>query len=329
MKILVAGTGSLACAYAAVLARVPSHQVTMVGRWREQLEAIAAEGITLRGPRGAVETAQVEVCLDPADLAGPYDVAVLATKGYQIADRVQEIRHALGPDTPIFGVQNGLTPWELLGGALDGAGAALAAESMVAATKVGLGEVRLFSLGETLFAPLDPNDAIEPAQLAAAALEAAGMPVRIVGRAELSKLLWQKALIACGLNAVSILLRLPVSAILRSPAAMRVSRAAMEEARDVAATEGIALDVDAAFITSVSFGDNRASGLQDFLAGRPTEISDINGALAVRARAAGIPAPANKLLAELVAALYETAVDRIPETDAMREPALAQRGGAL
>jgi 2-dehydropantoate 2-reductase len=329
MRVLVAGTGALACVYAAHLSRPEGNEVVLYGTWAEQLDAIEQHGITTHGPGDAVTNDGVHVCRDPADIAGDFDLVVVATKGYQVEERVGEISHALGKDTIVFGVQNGLTPWDMLADAVGDRATPLAAESMVAATKAAPGEVRLFSLGETVLAPGRGQTSPDAARSVAQTLEAADLPVRVLDADGLTKLLWEKAILTAGLNAVSIALRVPVSGIRRSDAASRLTRRAMTEVRDVAATEGITLDVDAAFASTEAFGDNRPSGLQDFLGGRPTEVSDINGAVAAHARRAGVSAPVNELLHDLVTALYETATDRIPETDAMRAPALAREGAAL
>jgi 2-dehydropantoate 2-reductase len=326
-NVLVAGTGALACVYAALLARVSGTRVTIFGHWREQLDAIEEHGITVAGPGDERETTRVDVCRDAGELAGPFDLVVVATKGYQISARVREIRHAVGRETAVFGVQNGLTPWQMLEDALDGSGRALAGESMVAGTKSGPGAVRLFSLGDTMLAPTSEDVPRAAAVRAADALNAAGLPARVVEPAELQQLLWQKAILTAGLNATSILLRVPVSGIRSSPAATRVVRRVMAEVAAVAAEQGVELDVDASYASTAAFGDNRPSGLQDFLVGRPTEVDDISGAVAACARAASLAAPANELLHDLVTALYETASVRIPEDpEAMRPWALDHQG---
>jgi 2-dehydropantoate 2-reductase len=329
MRILVAGTGALACVYAAFLSRPSDNDVVLYGTWAEQLDAIDARGIIVHGPGDTIEAARVTVCRDQAELGAPFDLVVVATKGYQIAERLTDIAHALHARTIVFGVQNGLTPWDVLADSVDGRAIPLAAESMVAATKADAGEVHLFSLGETILAPGRGHSSPEGVDKAAAILRAAGLPVRVLDAGALTKLLWEKAILTAGLNAVSILLRVPVSGIRRSDAASKLTRSAMSEVRDVAAARGISLDVDAAFASTEAFGDNRPSGLQDFLAGRPTEVGDINGAVAEFSRAAGLTAPVNEVLHELVTALYETAADRIPDTDAMRAAALAREGAPL
>jgi 2-dehydropantoate 2-reductase len=329
MRILVAGTGALACVYAALLSRPSDHDVVVYGTWAEQLDAISASGITVHGPGDEMATVRVAVCRDPAELEAPFDLVVVATKGYQIAHRVSEIAHALDTRTIVFGVQNGLTPWDVLASAVDGRAVTLAGESMVAATKAEAGEVHLFSLGETILAPGRGLSDPEAVNRAAAILRAADLPVRVLDAGALTKLLWEKAILTAGLNAVSILLRVPVSGIRRSAAASKLTRGAMSEVRDVAGTRGITLDVDAAFASTEAFGDNRPSGLQDFLAGRPTEVADINGAVAEYSRAAGLTAPINEVLHTLVAALYETTADRIPDPNATRTAAVAREGASL
>jgi 2-dehydropantoate 2-reductase len=323
LRILVAGTGALACTYAAYLARTGDHDVILCGHWKEQVETIAAAGITITDDEGS-ERVAVEVCEDPNQLEGAFDLVIAATKSYHLAQRILDIRQIIGEDTAIFGVQNGLTPWETLVESLDGAGIALAGESMVGATKIGLGAVRVHFLGETLIAPVDPLHS-PVAERTSRILETSGMPARALPAEQLTSLLWEKAILACGISALSVLLQVPVSGIHRSDSASALALRAMAEVQAVAATLGITLDARAAFAGSAAFGKNRPSTLEDFLAGRPSEIPDMNGALVERARANGLEAPVNEMLHQLVLALYESAPERINEPQNGQEQAAPAR----
>jgi 2-dehydropantoate 2-reductase len=309
MRILVAGTGALACVYAARLVDPGGHDVVMVGTWPEQLQAIAQRGITINHD-GSSATVSVNAYRVDDRLSGPFDLVLVATKSYQLADRIGEIRDLISRETAVFGIQNGLTPWKILTEALAGAGTALAGESMVGATKAGLGVVDVHLLGETLLAAVDSRHA-PVAERAAEIISTAGMPVRALPTEQLTELLWQKAILACALGPLCVILRAPVSAIHASPAASRVALGAMQEVQGVAATLGITLDAKSSFDGSAAFGANRPSTLADFLVNRPSEVPDLNGALVEYAETQGVEAPINRMLSDLVGALYETAGERI------------------
>lgn len=85
----------------------------------------------------------------------------------------------------------------------------------------------------------------------------------------------------------------------------------------VAAAEGVRVDVDAALalmkaqFDPAASGSHLASTLQDLLADRPTEIAHLNGAIASRASAHGLAAPANALITQLVKLLEATHSRRV------------------
>jgi len=85
----------------------------------------------------------------------------------------------------------------------------------------------------------------------------------------------------------------------------------------VAAAEGVAVDVAAALrlmkaqFDPAASGSHLASTLQDLMNGRPTEIAQLNGAIAARAQAHAIEAPLNALIAQLVGLLEATWPSRV------------------
>src|SRR5207302_9416925 len=90
------------------------------------------------------------------------------------------------------------------------------------------------------------------------------------------------------------------------PAAWQVASACAREAFDVARTRGIRLSFDDPEAYTRSYAekihDARPSMLLDVLAGRPTEIDVINGAIPPAARELGLSAPVNETVTALVKA---------------------------
>ena len=105
------------------------------------------------------------------------------------------------------------------------------------------------------------------------------------------------------LNALCTVSGLPVGG-LDHPAGRRAGRAVTEEIAGIAKAEGILID-RARLAGKVDFAianhtHHKPSMLQDRLAGRPTEIESINGALLTFAERHGVPVPALSLLTDLV-----------------------------
>ena len=138
----------------------------------------------------------------------------------------------------------------------------------------------------------------------------AGLRARVepdIARARLAKLLVNVAI-----NPLAAIHRVPNGALLEPP-----YRAALDElvreAWPVLRAEGLALDLDAALArvhaVAAATAANRASMLQDVLAGRRTEIDAITGALLRMAEAGGFEVPAHRAMHALVRRIEHAAFD--------------------
>lgn len=285
----------------------------MFGHWAGQLAAIERDGIRVEAVgNGEVEAVRVKTAAGVSDLAAPMDVVFLLTKGYQVSGRLAELRRVITSATIVVGaVQNGFAAWSALAAGEAAPGIPIVGETLVASTKSVPGAVRLNYLGVTRVGALRAADAAA-AEAAAKLLSSAGLPAEVEEIGALRGLLWTKVMLAAALNPMSIILQVPVSGIVSSAAAMRTVRSAMEEVRVVGSSLGVDLSVDEALAQSRSFGANLPSGLQDFLAGRRTEVEDINGTVVARGKECGAATPVNALLLDLVTALYESADYRVP-----------------
>ena len=147
--------------------------------------------------------------------------------------------------------------------------------------------------GETLLPP--------GFEAAAERLSAAGFRARIepaIAAARLAKLLVNVAI-----NPLAALFRVPNGALLAPPHRVLLE-ALVREAWPVLRQAGLDLDEDAALARVVAVATatagNRASMLQDVLAGRRTEIDAITGTLLAMAEADGLELPTHRAVFTLV-----------------------------
>jgi len=204
-----------------------------------------------------------------------------------------------GPDTVIGTLQNGL-----------GAGAVLASHcpdarivygvTYHAATVLEPGLVR-HSVGPTFAGPHDGDDTRAAQRLADACVEA-GWPADTL--LDVAPAVWKKLLLNCT-NAVAALTGMNGAAEVADDHVRRLLRAVMAEAIEVAHALGhTSLDLEACVRDMhgvlTRAGEGRASMLQDFDAGRRTEIDALNGAVVRAAEGLGIDVPINRALHSLV-----------------------------
>lgn len=118
-----------------------------------------------------------------------------------------------------------------------------------------------------------------------------------------------------GINALTALLRVPNGALAQIPQCESLMADAVTEAVAVARALCVRLPDEAPLekvrtVCAMTSG-NQSSMLQDILAGKPTEIDVINGAVVREGVKTGIPTPVNQMLTELIKALEATTSWRI------------------
>src|SRR5262245_27577005 len=112
MRVTVMGSGGTGGYFGALLARA-GEDVTFVARGAH-LEAIRAKGLTVRSRIVGDFTVPARATDDPGQ-AGPADLILFCVKAYDIESAAARLRPAVGPDTVILPVQNGIDSVERTG----------------------------------------------------------------------------------------------------------------------------------------------------------------------------------------------------------------------
>ena len=307
-EILIAGAGALGSVVGGMLAAA-GWPVTLLGR-RAHMEAVGASGLAIDGLFGTHRVRGLRCATGPAQLDGPYAAAFLTVKAYDTAAMAAAVAPRLARDGFLLSLQNGLGNVEAAERAV-GAERVLGARVIFGAELVAPGQVRVTVYADpVLIGSPDPSDTRRQAAAArwAAELSAAGIPARLTGA--LVAELWAKVLYNAALNPLGALLGVPYGELPADRDTRMIMDAVIEEAFAVARAEGVEL----AWPDAAAYGDafygrlvpstaaHRSSMLQDIERGRPTEIDAINGQVAARGAAHGVPTPVNATLARLIRA---------------------------
>ncbi len=292
-RLLIVGTGAMACLFGSRLA--PHADVSLLGTWQTGLDALRRRGIQLERD-GRLEKVPVRATDDPGACAGSPRALVLV-KSWQTERAAARLQQCLAPDGIALTLQNGIGNLEILAAALGPERTALGVTTM-GATLLGPGHVRAGGEGTT-------HLAAHPRLGAMADLFCrAGLQTETVQ--DLASLLWGKLAINASINPLTALLGVRNGRLLESAPARRIMAELAEEVARVAAARGIELPfadpAAAAEDVARRTAANRSSMLQDMLRGAPTEVEAIQGAIVKAGEAAGVPTPANRLVADLVRA---------------------------
>src|SRR4051812_29281843 len=111
MRVVIMGAGAIGSIYGVLLA-LRGHDVTFVARGA-QLQALQTRGLEVRTPTDTHHLQPVAV-ENPAEAAGPFDLVLFTVKGYDTEDAATALRPAIGPETAVLTLQNGVESVERL-----------------------------------------------------------------------------------------------------------------------------------------------------------------------------------------------------------------------
>lgn len=295
-NILIVGTGALATLFAARLVQA-GHPVTMLGTWKEGLDALRNHGVHLVDAQGIEQHFEVKAISDPLECTGIRHALVLV-KAWQTERVAGQLREALAEDGLAVTLQNGLGNRETLARSLGMDRVALGVTT-TGATLLGPGLVR--TGGEGIIS-IERNQHLGPIE---AALRSANFNVEIVEDAQ--SLAWGKLVVNAAINPLTALLQIPNGELLERPSAREMMRTLARETAQVADAENIRLPFPdpaaAAEEVARKTATNHSSMLQDLLRGAPTEIDAICGAVVRVAQKHNIDAFANWTCWKLVKAI--------------------------
>jgi 2-dehydropantoate 2-reductase len=299
-RVLILGTGAMATAVGAYLARGEEAEVTLAGTWTEGIEAIRRHGVRVEDASGTWTSGPAAV---PIAEAPGTDLVLVLVKSTQTDTPPVEraVKRAAESGALVVTLQNGLGNREALARGADVEPVAVGVATL-GATLVAPGSVRAFP-GEVVLAREGRAETDEKLERLAALLSRAGIPGST--SADVGPLLWGKLAVNCAINPLAALTGLTNGALLDNPRLRTLLSRAACEVGDVAAAMGIHLPEDPARRAEAVAGataGNRASMLQDLERGAPTEIEFLNGAVVAEALRRRVQTPVNDWLCRSVRA---------------------------
>ena len=297
MRIAVVGAGAMGSIFGAALAR-GGNEVTLVDVAEPLVEKVNTEGITII--RGDDHTTTRVPATSDASTVGVVDAVVFFVKCYDTASAADLAQPLVGPETVVASLQNGWGNGDVLASAFP-------PEQVVVGVTYNSGlivepGVVLHPADQPTFVGTFVDGDAGRAELLAEALERAGLATAVTSpvRPEI----WKKLILNAatlppaaltGMNAGSLGAHAQVGELVAD---------AVREATTVAQALGYAIDAEERIGTILALleraGPTKGSMLQDFEAGRRTEIDVINGAVVKAADEQGVAVPLNRAFVALV-----------------------------
>jgi 2-dehydropantoate 2-reductase len=290
-RVLILGAGALGAFYGAVLARAGC-AVSVVAR--SDFELVAAEGYRIESTMGDLSFRPARVLRSSVESAAgePCAFVLVALKLVAGVDRVALIRPALGLDSVIVLVQNGVGIENEIVQAFPG-NEILSCVAYAAASREGPGRVRHHSNYTRLVLGRYPRGSSAAAARFAGFIKAGGASVQLTD--DIIGARWQKCAWNTVFNPISALGGgLGTRDILSGEAQTDFVRAAIGEVCAVAAADGhpLAPDTVTKQIEGTLRMPNYVSSMgQDWLAGRPMETEALLGNVVRMAASLGVAVP--------------------------------------
>jgi 2-dehydropantoate 2-reductase len=297
-RIAVMGAGAIGCYYGGMLARA-RHDVTLIAR-PQHVEAVQRSGLRLQ-TKAFDERLRVRASTEPQALRDA-KLILFSVKSQDTEAAGAALKPHVERDAAIVTLQNGFDNAERLAALL---GREVVPAAVYAAVEMaGPGHVRHHGRGELVIGRSAASAAI------ADIFASAGVPVEVSDN--VSGVLWAKLIANCAYNALSAITQLPYGKLTQGADIPAVMRDVVDECLAVARAAHIDVPGDqheAVRRIALTMPDQFSSTAQDLARGKRTEIEHLNGVVARKGEALGVPTPANRMLLALVK-LLEAAKSR-------------------
>jgi 2-dehydropantoate 2-reductase len=295
MKVGIIGAGAMGSLFSYYFLK-SGKEVVLYEKDRDTVEAIK-KGLTLKFP-DHTETINVPIS-SGADILKGCRYLFIFVKSYATAHAIRDARQFITADTRIISLQNGLgnkeTIRDMLPDYISIYGTTTSGASKADASTVyfgGSGEIQIGGASR------------EETDRALDFLNSSGFVAHYTDDPDMA--VWRKAIINAGINPLGALLDIPNGEIIRNEHSLRLQRAIVAEAVDVARSQGIMLEQGemqrAAEEVCETTAANICSMLQDFRNRRHTEIESITGEIIAAGKNHSIKTPVNESMYHLIKA---------------------------
>jgi 2-dehydropantoate 2-reductase len=288
MRLLVVGAGSTGGYFGGRLAQA-GRDVTFLVRPRRAAQ-LQTSGLQIVSPHGDVTVRPKLVTAD--DIEAPYDAVLLAVKAYSLDAAIRDFTVAVGPETTIIPMLNGMRHIDILEERF-GEKAIAGGVCKVAATVDPDGRiVQLATFQELVYGEPDGSVSSRMEELDAF-MQGAGFTARL--SREIGYEMWEKWTLLSTLGAITCLMRGNIGEVVAAPRGAPFILGLLDEVVGVVSAVGEA--PKPAFIEGVrqtltTAGSTQSPSMyRDLLEGSPIEADQIVGDLIARGQTAGIATP--------------------------------------
>ena len=303
MKTVVVGAGAMGTFITAWLS-MAGHEVWLLEVNDKRVTKIKENGICLEENDDSNNIKFPTITSNPSKI-GEVDVVIIMVKAFDTEDAVKLVLPSISEKTVVLTLQNGMGNIELIS-------KYIAKERVIAGTTshgallIDDGHVRHTGVGDTIIGALSADSEKHTGKLKEL-LDDSGINTSVSD--DVTSLLWGKLLINMSINPLTAIMRIKNGRIVELPHLIEIIKQLLAESLKVASEIGINIPYDnpleKVIQVSRNTSQNNSSMLQDILAGRRTEINQINGAIVTYGEQCGVETPVNKMITKLVMSIEQ------------------------
>ena len=291
-SVCIIGAGALGAAYAGLLFDMDENSVAFIAAG-ERGERLRREGVIVNGRPYRIPV------LHPEEISNPADLVLVAVKNHHLDQAIGEMKKAVGDETILLSVMNGIDSEERIG-------TVYGMKKVLYAVNVGIDALRegnrvsYRNQGRLLFGEARNPAWTERVRRVKDFFDRAGIASEVPE--DMIRTLWWKFMINVGINQASVVLGGSYVVFQTSRQARELMASAMREVIRLAAEAGVHLtdeDVKNWYAVLDKLNPSgKTSMLQDVEAGRKTEVEMFAGKVIELGRRYGVPTPVNERLFE-------------------------------
>ena len=288
MRILIVGAGAVGGYFGGRLAKA-GRDVTFLVR-PSRAKQLGQDGLRIISPHGnAVITPKL---IGAEQIDTPYDLVLLSVKAYALEAAMNDFAAAVGPETMILPVLNGMRHIDLLTKRF-GEHSVIGGVCLVAAEIDGEGRIVQLADFQQLVYGERNGETTPRLKTLDATLQGAGFDARL--STDVMQAMWEKWVQLASLGAITCLMRGTIGEIVAVPGGAELSLKVLDESAAVATACGhepsaASLSRHAAAMTA-SRSPLTSSMYRDLRKGAPVEVDHILGDFIERGHARGVATP--------------------------------------
>jgi len=299
--IAIVGAGPIGCILGAHLAKA-GHEVHLVDIMKDHLDRIASDGLLISGTKEMkVDFPPERMHYDISDLSGKkFDVVFVSFKASLLHRVLPPLTKALGDDTVVVSLQNGLDTEDLIAQSFSKENT-LRVVVNYAGNIVDNGHIRLsFFTPPNYIGMLTPKAEANAMRLAKM-ISDSGLQTKFTSN--IKRYEWEKVILNAALSPVCALTRRTMKQMMDFEESRSLVGALLKEGIEVAMASGV--EYDESFLSHCieyleKAGHHKTSMHIDLDRGSPTEIDFINGKIVEYGKLTNIPTPLNYAITSLI-----------------------------